>query len=149
MHAAPVRGGSTISNLIEPHRTFAHRTFAHRTSANLLYLHPHRASWMRFEHVEPLRTFLNCLLTEIARCIDVFHSRAGWFYCTEPPQTTSLQGLKGVQGAKCTGVIVNPVPRIVCTPVRNSLGNNIPACHYSLVNIVRGSTFTTVICVSP
>ena len=74
--------GSGRFNQIEPQRTFALRT-----SSNLLYLHPHRASWMRFEHVEPLRTFLNGLLTAIARC-DVFHSRSGWFYCTEPPQTT-------------------------------------------------------------
>ena len=42
-------------------------------------------------------------LTEIARCIDFFHMSSGWFDCTEPSQTTSLQGIQGVQGAKCTG----------------------------------------------
>ena len=36
--------------------------------------------------------------TEIARCIGVFHSRSGWFYCTEPPQTTALQGLPLYRG---------------------------------------------------
>ena len=60
-------------------------------------------SWMRFKHIEPHRTFSNCILIEIARYIDFFHSSSGWFDCTEPSQTTSLQGIQGVQGAICTG----------------------------------------------
>ena len=60
-------------------------------------------SWMRFKHIEPHRTFSNCILTEIARYIDFFHSSSGWFDCTEPSQTTCLQGVQGVQGAICTG----------------------------------------------
>ena len=47
-------------------------------------------SWMRFKHIEPHRTFSNCILTEIARYIDFFHSSSGWFDCTEPSQTTCL-----------------------------------------------------------
>ena len=35
------------------------------------------ASWMRFKHIEPHRTFSNCILTEIARYIDFFHSSSG------------------------------------------------------------------------
>ena len=42
-------------------------------------------------------------LPERARCIDFFHMSSGWFDCTEPSQTTSLQGRQGVQGALCTG----------------------------------------------
>ena len=43
------------------------------------------------------------ILTEIARCLDFFHMSSGWFDSTEPSQTTSLQGIQGVQGALCTG----------------------------------------------
>ena len=60
-------------------------------------------SWMRFKHIESHRTFSNCSLTEIARYIDFFHLSLGWFDCTEPSPTTSLQGIQGVQGALCTG----------------------------------------------
>ena len=60
-------------------------------------------SSMRFKHIEPHRTFSNYILTEIARCIDFFHTSSGWFDCTEPSPTTSLQGIQGVQGAICTG----------------------------------------------
>ena len=60
-------------------------------------------SWMRFKHIEPHRTFLICILTEIARYVDFFHTRAGWFDCTEPSHTTALQGIQGVQGALYTG----------------------------------------------
>ena len=56
----------------------------------------------RFKHIEPHRTFSNCILTEIARCIDFFHTSSGWFDWTKPSPTTSLQGLQGVQGAICT-----------------------------------------------
>ena len=50
-------------------------------------------SWMRFKHIEPHQTFSNCILTEIARFIDFFHMSSGWFDCTEPSQTTALQGI--------------------------------------------------------
>ena len=39
------------------------------------------------------------LLTQIARRVEFFHMSSGWFNCTEPSQTTSLQGKQGVQGA--------------------------------------------------
>ena len=45
------------------------------------------------------RTFLNHLSAEIARCVAFFHMSSGWFDCTEPSLTTSLQGKEGVQGA--------------------------------------------------
>ena len=51
-------------------------------------------SSMRFKHIEPHRTFLNYILTEIARYIDFFHTSSGWFDCTEPSPTTSLQGIQ-------------------------------------------------------
>ena len=57
---------------------------------------------MRFKHIEPHRTFSNCILTEIARYIDFFYTSSGWFDWPEPSLTTSLQGLEGVQGAPCT-----------------------------------------------
>ena len=60
-------------------------------------------SWMRFKHIEPHRTFSNYTLTEIARYLDFFHTSSGWFDCTEPSPTTSLQGIQSVQGAICTG----------------------------------------------
>ena len=59
-------------------------------------------SWMRFKHSEPHRTLANCILTEIARYKDFFHTSSEWFVCTKPSPTTSLQGIKGVQGALCT-----------------------------------------------
>ena len=59
-------------------------------------------SWMRFKHIEPHRTFSNCILTEIARYIDFFYTSSGWFDWPEPSLTTSLQGIEGVQGAPCT-----------------------------------------------
>ena len=49
------------------------------------------------------RTSSNLLELEIARCLDFFHMSSGWFDCTEPSLTTSLQGIQGVQGAICTG----------------------------------------------
>ena len=59
-------------------------------------------SWMRFKHIEPHRSFLNYILTEIARSIDCFHLSSGWFDCTKPSPTTSLQGIQGVQGVLFT-----------------------------------------------
>ena len=38
-------------------------------------------------------------ITEIARCVEVYHMSSGWFDCTEPSLATSLPGKQGVQGA--------------------------------------------------
>ena len=59
-------------------------------------------SWMRFKHIEPHRTLSNCILTELARYLDFFHTSSEWFVCTKPSPTTALQGIQGVQGALCT-----------------------------------------------
>ena len=59
-------------------------------------------SWLRFKHIEPHRTFSNCILTERARYIDFFYTSSGWFDWPEPFLPTSLQGIEGVQGAPCT-----------------------------------------------
>ena len=58
---------------------------------------------VHLKHSEPQRSFSNYILTEIARYIDFLHSSSGWFACTAPSPTTSLQGLQGVQGAQGTG----------------------------------------------
>ena len=39
-------------------------------------------------------------MTEIAGRVEFFHMSLGWFDCTEPSLTTSLQGKQGVQGAR-------------------------------------------------
>ena len=52
-----------------------------------------------FKHIEPPRTFSNHITAEIARCVEFFHMSSGWFDCTEPSLTSSLQGKQGVQGA--------------------------------------------------
>ena len=48
-------------------------------------------SLMRFRHIEPHRTFSNYIL--ISRYIEFFYTSSGWFDCTEPSPTTSLQGI--------------------------------------------------------
>ena len=52
-----------------------------------------------FKHIEPHRTFSNHIITEIARCVEFCHMSSGWFDCTEPSLSTSLQGKQSVQGA--------------------------------------------------
>ena len=52
-----------------------------------------------FKHIEPHRTFSNHIMTEIARCVEFCHMSSGWFDCTEPSLSTSLQGKQGMQGA--------------------------------------------------
>ena len=42
-----------------------------------------------FKHTEPLRTFSNYILTEIARYIEFFYMSSGWFDWTEPSLTLS------------------------------------------------------------
>ena len=52
-----------------------------------------------FKHIEPRRTFPNHIITEIERFVEFCHMSSGWFDCTEPSLSTSLQGKQGVQGA--------------------------------------------------
>ena len=113
---AIVRGGSSTSNLHEPHhhrdskvcrglshefgvvrlyRTFSIYIIAGETRcAGCLCT---SSGW--FKHIEPHRTYSNHNITEIARCGEVCHMSSGWFDCTEPSLSTSLQGKQGVQGA--------------------------------------------------
>ena len=51
-----------------------------------------------FKHMEPHRTYTNHSITEITRCGEVCHMSSGWFDCTEPSLSTSLQGKQRVQG---------------------------------------------------
>ena len=37
-----------------------------------------------FKRIEPPRIFSNHSIAEIARCVEFFHRRSGWFDCTEP-----------------------------------------------------------------
>ena len=99
---ALVRGGSSTANLIEPfepqhhkaskvwrglspefgvvrlYRTFSIYSFAGETRcAGCLCT---RSGW--FKHIEPHRTDTNHSITEIARCVEVFHMSSGWFDCT-------------------------------------------------------------------
>ena len=53
-----------------------------------------------FKRIEPPLTFSNHISAERARCVEFFHMSSGWFDCTEPSLTTSLQGKQGVQGAR-------------------------------------------------
>ena len=52
-----------------------------------------------FKHIEPCRTFLNHIITEIARCVAFCHMSSRWCDHTEPSLSTSLKGKQGVQGA--------------------------------------------------
>ena len=42
----------------------------------------------RLKHIEPHRTFSNYILTEIARYLEFFYMRSGWFDWTEPSPST-------------------------------------------------------------
>ena len=104
--------GRTSSNLLEPHhgrdskvcrdlshefgvvrlyRTFSNDSFTGEARCAECCT---RSGW--FTYIEPLRTFLN---HSFAMCVEFFHKRSGWFDCTDPSLTTSLQGKQGVQGA--------------------------------------------------
>ena len=48
--------------------------------------------------VQAHRIFSNHIITEIARCVEFFHMSSGWFDCTEPSLSTSLQGQQDMQG---------------------------------------------------
>ena len=45
-----------------------------------------------FEHIDPPRTFLNNIFTNIARDRAFCHMRSGWFDCTEPTLLCSSSG---------------------------------------------------------
>ena len=113
---ALVRGGSSASNLLEPHhcrdskvcRVLSHQfgvVRLYRTFSNYIFTGETRCAgclctssgW--FKRIEPPRTFSNHIIAEIARCIQFFHMSSGWFDCTKPSLTSSLQGKQGVQGA--------------------------------------------------
>ena len=94
---------------IEPHRTYSPLLPPHhmacasallwtqRTSSNLLKI----TAWESLRNIEPHRTYTNYTITEMARCVDVYHRSSGWFDCTEPSLCTLLQGKQGMQGALC------------------------------------------------
>ena len=121
VYSALVRGVSSTSTLIEPSLTTALQRYLecfYTSSGWFDCTEPSPTTSLqgiqgvqgaictgsgRFKHIEPPRTFSNFLLTAIAMYIDCFHMSAGWFDCTEPSPTTSLQGIEGVQGAICTG----------------------------------------------
>ena len=66
----------------------------------------------RFKDIEPHRTFSTCVLTDLARYIDFFHTSSGWFDWTKSSLTPSLRGIQGVQGAslhKHPALLVSPV----------------------------------------
>ena len=54
------------------------------------------SGWLK--HIKPQRTYMYLTITEIARCVEVYHMSLGWFDCIEPSLCTLLQR-KGVQGA--------------------------------------------------
>ena len=47
-----------------------------------------------FKHSEPHRTYTNHFITELARCVEVYHRSSGWFDCTEPSLCTAQRGLR-------------------------------------------------------
>ena len=104
----------TSSNLLEPHHrrdSKACRVLSHefgvvrlyQTFSNYIFRGETRCAgclctssgWLK--RIEPPRTFLNHIIAEIARCVEL---SSGWFDYTEPSLTTSLHGKQGVwQGA--------------------------------------------------
>ena len=56
----------------------------------------------RAGHLQPERTFLNYIVTEVARYREVSYRRSGRVDRTEPSLPTSLQGMEGVQCVRCT-----------------------------------------------
>ena len=106
---ALVRGGSSTSNLLEPHhyrdskvcRVLSHEFGVirpYRTFSIYIVAGETRCAGCLFtcsglfKHIEPRRTFPNHIITEIAKCVNFCHMSSGWFDHTEPPLSTSLQG---------------------------------------------------------
>ena len=70
-----------------------HCTFKHTKESKVCRVLSHE-----FGVVRLYRTFSNHIITELQRCVEFFHMSSGWFDCTEPSVTTSLQWKQGVQG---------------------------------------------------
>ena len=81
---ALVRGGSPVPNLL------------YLVTGETRYAGCLCNSSGLFKHIEPYRTFSNHIIAEIARFVEFFHMSLGWFDCTEPSLTISLQGKQGV-----------------------------------------------------
>ena len=98
---------ATSSNLLTTHQLYWCVEFYHITEP--LYLKQSRKfSVCRVvvhlfgvvqAHQTSSKTYTNHIITEIARCVEVYHMSSGWFDRTEPSLCTSLQGKQGVQGA--------------------------------------------------
>ena len=128
---APVRGGSSTSNLIEPSRTSSsteiatYINFFHTSSGwfdctelspttSLQGIQGVQGAICTSSEVQAHRTFSNYILTEVARYIEFFYTSLGWFDCTKPSLTTSLQGIQGVQGTICTSWHCNKICISIC-----------------------------------
>ena len=103
-----VEAHRTSSNLLEPHH-YRDSKVCRVLSHEFGVVRPYRtvsvwcagclctsSGW--FKHIEPRRTFPNHIIKEIARCVEFRHMSSGWFDCTEPSLSTSLQGKQGMQG---------------------------------------------------
>ena len=115
---ALVRGGSSASDLIEPHhcsdskvcRVLSHelgvvRLF--RNFSNYIFIGDPRCTWCLctssgwFTCIEPPRTFSNHIIAEIERFVEFFHMSSWWFDCTEPSLT---MGETRCAGCLCTSL---------------------------------------------
>ena len=85
-------------------------------------------SLTRFKHIEPHRPFSTCVLTELARYKDFFHTSSGRCDWTKASLTPSLRGIQGVQGALCTSLMRFKQVQARCREVchRSSLCLNHP-----------------------
>ena len=93
VHYALVRKGSSTVNLIESSRTTSSQRWVeikcsftcirggYSTFSNL-HSSGNRNSSMRFKHIKLHQTFLNYILTEIAKYIYFFHTSSEWFNWT-------------------------------------------------------------------
>ena len=64
-----------------------------------------------FKHIEPRRTFSNHIITEIERCVEF---SSGWFDCTEPSLSTSLQGKQGPHPNRIEEPLIHDLRNIPC-----------------------------------
>ena len=106
----------TSSNLLEPHYrrdSKACRVLSHEFRVDRLYQIISNyifrgetrcagclctsSGWLK--RIEPSRTFSIHIIAEIARRVEFFHMSSGWFNCTKPSLTTSVEGKQGEQGA--------------------------------------------------
>ena len=105
-----VQAHRTSSNLLEPHHRRDNkvcRAFSHefgvvrlcRTFSNYIFRGETRCTGCLCTSSSASNLFSNHIIAEIARRVEFFDMSSGWFDCTEPSPTTSLQGKQGVQGA--------------------------------------------------